>query len=254
MKVKNPLLATSIISVLLGCASNPTVDPNISTEDYCKSMYGKTYNFLLKRKGEAVLNEAVSGVPNDDFGLNGLKYSYKPLIANCEKEGGVLTASDNKFFAGVELPTTLNCSAAQKVLWAVKLNFSNPSKEYLQMNGTNWFYITLSPIVYTGEQVAAEKNAIKNITQNLIKLKEEQEIARENSAAVWRKTLKSGSTVEWSVPNRSFIAIGKVIKIEGEMVFVQFDNLKIGGGFTRFIHIRELYPESGKASSRILEI
>jgi hypothetical protein len=254
MKVKNPLLATSIISVLLGCASNPTVDPNISTEDYCRSMHGKTYNFLLKRKGEMVLNEAVSGVPNDDFGLNGLKYNYKPLISNCEKEGGILTASDNQSFAGVTLPTVLNCSAAQKVLWGVKLNFSNPSKQYLQFNQTNWFYITLSPIFYTGEQLAAEQNAKKNFTEKLIKIKEDQEAARENSAVAWRKTLKSGSTVEWSVPNRSFIAIGKVIKIEGEMVFVQFDNLKIGGGFTRFIHIKELYPESGKASTRILEI
>lgn len=144
MKVKTLIMKVSITSVLYGCANNPTVDPNISTVDWCDQMYGKKFEFLIVRDEKS------------DFGLRELGWAYEPLINNCKREGGALIPSDRRPFSRFVLPTVLNCMSESNLLWSVRLNFSNPGQQ--PGGAPGWFWITLNPVHSTPDQLLAEKN------------------------------------------------------------------------------------------------
>ena len=138
------IVKVSIITVLFGCATNPSVDPNISTAEYCKQLYGKRFDFRLS-------SDEFHWHKGGEFGLHGLEQAYRPLINNCKKDGGTLTPTARKYTNGRHLPTVLNCVSENKVYWSVNLNFSNPVNEHIDWNQTNWFSVTLNPVLIIPE-------------------------------------------------------------------------------------------------------
>jgi len=134
------IINLTFLFLVCGCATNPSVEKNISTSDYCKQMYGKRFDFRLS-------SEEFHWKRGGDFGLHGLERAYEPLKNNCRRDGGTLTPTSKKYISGWHLPTILNCVSENTLYWSVNLNFSNPVNEHIDWNQTNWFSITLNPVL-----------------------------------------------------------------------------------------------------------
>ena len=64
--------------------------------------------------------------------------------------------------------------------------------------------------------------------------------------AAFQASLKAGDRFQWArAPGGGGPYIGMVVRLEGAMAFVQFDNLTIGGQQTRYIPKIELEPFDG---------
>jgi hypothetical protein len=60
--------------------------------------------------------------------------------------------------------------------------------------------------------------------------------------------LKPGDRFQWLRPSSGISgpAVGMVVRVEGSLVFVQLDNLTVGGQQTRYIPMIELEPLDGQ--------
>jgi hypothetical protein len=72
-------VSIGVLTLLTGCASDPSVNNGSSPEEYAKNMFAKGYDFLLKNKGDPVLVSSLSGVPDDKYGIVGLRVAFEPF-------------------------------------------------------------------------------------------------------------------------------------------------------------------------------
>lgn len=255
-KYKLLLSISFLASILTGCASNPTISADGGLEQFAADISGKEYNFLLT---EDPLYDSVSGVPDRSYGLVGLRVALKPLAALCQKEGGRLRSAKKEIFSDIKLPTEFNCTKNDQVIWSLAPGYTRHYQQYLTMNGTTWFFVTLNAKTYNQEEYARKAEAEKERLRQLALEKERLEEA----VRQWRKTIKAGDIVEWPIQRlegpiepkdyREFIAIGRAVEVEDALVLVQFENLKFGDGYTRHVPKQELYPYSGKADKTVLQ-
>jgi biotin carboxyl carrier protein len=69
--------------------------------------------------------------------------------------------------------------------------------------------------------------------------------------AAFQANLKVGDRVKWGQPLRFYDpCVGMVVRLEGGVAFIQFDNLTIGGQPTRYIPKIELGPCDGPPTQR----
>jgi len=64
--------------------------------------------------------------------------------------------------------------------------------------------------------------------------------------AAFQPNLKAGDRFQWArAPGGGGTYVGMVVRLEGAMAFVQFENLTIGGQQTRYLPKVELEPFDG---------
>tara|TARA_B100001105_G_scaffold251748_1_gene242029 strand:+ start:14659 stop:15039 length:381 start_codon:yes stop_codon:yes gene_type:complete len=68
-------------------------------------------------------------------------------------------------------------------------------------------------------------------------------------AARFRIALRAGDQVIWFDQSRSIKGYGMAIRLEGDLVYVQFDNVSFGGTSSRFVRKSELFPPDGTKPS-----
>lgn len=266
-KYKLLLSISFLASILTGCASNPTISADGGLEQFAADISGKEYNFLIS---DPAPYKSISGMPDKTYGLIGLRVALKPLAELCQKEGGRLRSAKREEFSNVKLPTEFNCTKNDQVIWGLAPGYTRHYQQYLTMNRTTWFFVTLNAKTYSQEEYARKARAEWSEARR--KAEEEKERLRqlalekerlEEAARQWRKTIKTGDIVEWPIQRlegpiepkdyRDFIAIGRAVEVEDALVLVQFENLKFGDGYTRHVPKQELYPYSGKADKTVLQ-
>ncbi|WP_067587379.1 hypothetical protein [Endozoicomonas ascidiicola] len=261
MKSAKLILTSMVVALLSGCGSSPSIPEGSTVDDFVRTTQGKTLNLLLKRPEEPILLRSQNGKYDEKYGMIGIGEAFKPAEIYCRNDGGDLIASDKKTYVRFDLPTKLTCKKGDTVLWGLKPNYSNYEIKFLDFNKAYWLYVTLNPKKYTNELYVTEVKANQESQEYMREQYIEQKEAKKQTAIIaeklnneWRKTVASGSTIEWKVPNRYYLASGRAVKIEGNMVLVQFDNLKFNNGFTRYIPLAELLPPSGNANQGLLTL
>ena len=169
------------------------------------------------------------------------------------------------------VPTELDCIRDGRALWAFDPGFFN-GKVNLPGPGGRLF-VTLSPSVLSESEVADRRKSEVTAKAEEARAAEAKrqkdrtaatrqgELARiaqaeaDQRAAEFRRNLKPGDRfLWWAPPGRYITAMGIVIRLEGELAFVQFDNLKISGQTTRYIPWKELRPVEGALPQGRFEI
>ncbi len=71
------------------------------------------------------------------------------------------------------------------------------------------------------------------------------QLVRDDELKRFQKSLKPGDRIQWRTANVPMKGVGMVIRIDGELAFIQFDNLTFSGQPVRYIKKSELEPFDG---------
>ena len=262
------------ILALQGCSSNPSVSAGGTIEEFARRLNGTRYEFdqtgLLRAEG---MHRSRSGLLLTPQQIPaGLTLALAPAQEHCKRGGGApsfekLLASEK----GAQLPQRILCLRDGAPIWALEVQYVDlilrysPSQQPADLEMTLRTQL-LSPdqsaALLKDEQVQAQARdaaaaaqrerqaALERDRQQRIKDQEAE--ARRISAqwparvAAFQASLKAGDRFQWArAPGGGGPYIGMVVRLEGAMAFVQFDNLTIGGQQTRYIPKIELEPFDG---------
>ncbi|RVT47685.1 hypothetical protein [Rubrivivax albus] len=260
-------VALLAILALQGCAINPSVSAGSSIEEFARGLNGKRY--MLDVSGGSSWVPSMSGAPvaPNDF-PKGFVVALAPAEEHCRRGGGTpsFAAIDAPFPRG-RLPVHLLCAREAKTLWLFELQYVDAE---FSSNRTHWIATVLTRTLPT-EQAdvrlreldaraeAADKAAAAQRARQATLEQERQQRARAQEAeaqrlaaewparvAAFQANLKAGDRFQWaSAPGGGGPYVGMVVRIEGVMAFVQFDNLTISGQSTRYLPKGELEPFDG---------
>jgi hypothetical protein len=250
-----PSFNSAFASILIvGCASNPPLVLAPTAAEQVQHIDGKEYNFNLS----GGVARQISGASDPVMGYVGLAYALQPFAELCNSAGGRPFVED-KTLAGPNLvPTRIRCSSGAGTLWQLVIQYDNVRvKRLTNIGESTWLWLTPRIRYQNAEHVeeqrriaVAEKNQARAMAAEMERIEAPRRAreAAELEARVdnFRRTLKSGDLFSWIEPTRRIQAYGTVVRFEGEMVFVQFENLRIGGGNTRYLRRSELLPWDGK--------
>lgn len=263
------------ILALQACSNNPTVQSGGSIEEFARNLNGKQYSLDLRgvrfRSEDSAEPIGAERIPK------GLAIGLAPALDHCKRTGGEPSLVD-VFEAApdgsvkVNLPQRVMCSRNGNPAWVLDLRYVNvrvvtgieetlrtPVWDLRMKLQTQ----LLSPAQYAAqlkdEQAhlqAREKAAAAQKERQAALEQERQQRARAQEAearklvaewparvAAFQANLKVGDRVKWGQPLRFYDpCVGMVVRIEGDVAFIQFDNLTIGGQPTRYIPKIELGP------------
>jgi hypothetical protein len=229
----HPPIIIIFISTLAACAANSQVQSAQSIEDFAQATRGKKYMFSLDSR------LPYYGEPDSLFGYKPLRSGLAQLETLCKRNSGKLVAQPWENIGNVTLPSRLTCRGDVGVLWAFIPGYSNVSST-VASNG-RWTHLTLQPSLWTAAQVIERETLEAVATQELaerINAKQEKDRAR---ISEFRQKLKPGDRFQWRGVEHG-IARGMIIRMEGNMTFVQFDNMTVSGQTTRYVQRSELEP------------
>ncbi len=249
---------TLLAGVLLVACATPAVRPNAgaSVNEYAANLSQQRFGLSLKP------------APGTPRGLaSDFAWVLEPVNQFCSNAGGQLKVARQGSLDRVPVPTELDCVREGRVLWGFVPGAFN-GNVILEGPGGRLF-VTLSPGVLSesdvadrrkselaakaGEALAIEAKRQQDRAENLRQA--ELQAQADQRAAEFRKNLKPGDRFLWWAPPGRYIAgVGIVIRLEGELAFVQFDNLKISGQTTRYIPRKELRPMEGAVPQGKFEI
>ena len=270
------------ILALQACSSNPTVSSGGSIEDFARNLNGKQYSFDLR--GVRFRSEDSAEPVTPQRIPRGLVIGLAPAQDHCKRAGGdpslvdvIEAAPETAVHArpNLNLPQRVLCLRNGNPVWVLDIRYADvrvvtgieetlrtPIWDLRMKLQTQ----LLSPDQYaarlTDEQAqaqarekaaAAQKErqaALERDRQQRIK---DQEAETRRSAAQWparvaafQTNLKVGDRFQWArAPGGGGPYVGMVVRIEGVMAFVQFDNLTISGQSTRYLPKGELEPFDG---------
>jgi hypothetical protein len=221
------------VFTLAACAANSQLQSGQSLEDLTQNIRGKKYMVSPDFKGFHY------GEPDSLFGYKPLRSGLAQLESHCKNCNGKLVAQAWQNIGNATLPSRLTCRSEVGTLWAFIPGYSNVSNTAAS-NG-RWTHFTLQPSLLSAAQ-AAEREMVEAIaTQQLserIDAKREMDMAR---IAEFRQKLKPGDRFQWRGVQLG-IASGMIIRVEGNMTFVQFDNMTVSSQTTRYVQRDELEP------------
>jgi hypothetical protein len=273
-------LLTSL--VLQACSSNPTVSGGGSIEEFARSLNGKLYAFDLR--GVKFRSEMSAEPVTPQRVPKGLAIALAPAQDHCRRAGGdpslvdfIEAAPETAAHArpNLNLPQRVLCLRNGNPVWVLDVRYVDvrvvtgieetlrtPIWDLRMKLQTQ----LLSPDQYAArlkdeqaqaqareKAAAAQKErqaALERDRQQRIK---DQEVEARRIAAQWparvaafQTNLKVGDRFQWArAPGGGGPYVGIVVRIEGVMAFVQFDNLTISGQSTRYLPKGELEPFDG---------
>lgn len=270
------------ILALQACSNNPTVSSGGSIEDFARNLNGKQYSFDLR--GVRFRSEDSAEPVTPQRIPRGLVLGLAPAQDHCKRVGGdpslvdvVEAAPETAAHArpNLNLPQRVLCLRNGNPVWVLDVKYVDvrvvtgieetlrtPIWDLRMKLQTQ----LLSPDQYAArlkdeqaqaqareKAAAAQKErqaALERDRQQRIK---DQEAEARRSAAQWparvaafQTNLKVGDRFQWArAPGGGGPYVGVVVRIEGVMAFVQFDNLTISGQSTRYLPKVELEPFDG---------
>lgn len=268
-------IALLAIVALQGCYLNPHVRGAGSIQEFARDLSGKRYDFVIPNSQAPLQlpNRSAKPVTAQDI-PQGLMVALEPAQALCTKDGGQPSFSDLREADGTrgKLPQRLVCQRGIEPLWALFITYTDV--------GTNRSYggtltMTVHARVPTAEQYAVQLQEEKAKEQAQTEAREKaaaaqrerqaaferdrpqreaqaRQAALEESARVGRfqANLKAGDRFQWvRAPGAGHPIVGMVVRVEGALAFVQFDNLTIAGQQTRYLPKAELEPFDGPTPS-----
>lgn len=270
------------ILALQACSNNPTVSSGGSIEDFARNLNGKQYSFDLR--GVRFRSEDSAEPVTPQRIPRGLVLGLAPAQEHCKRSGGDPSLVDVVEAApeaapnarpNLNLPQRVLCLRNGNPVWALDIRYADvrvvtgieetlrtPIWDLRMKLQTQ----LLSPDQYAArlkdeqaqaqareKAAAAQKErqaALERDRQQRIK---DQEAEARRTAAQWparvaafQTNLKVGDRFQWArPPGGGGPYVGMVVRIEGVMAFVQFDNLTISGQSTRYLPKGELEPFDG---------
>ncbi len=279
---RKALGAVLAASLLQACSSNPTVSAGGSIEEFARSLNGKLYAFDLR--GVKFRSEMSAEPVTPQRMPKGLAIALAPAQEHCKKAGGepslvdfIEAAPETAAHArpNLNLPRRVLCLRSGNPVWVLDIRYVDVKV----ITGTDPTLRTpiwdlsmslqaqlLSPDQYTArlkdEQAQAQAReraaAVQKERQAALE-QERQQRARAQEAearrlaaewparvAAFQANLKVGDRFQWArPPGGGGPFVGMVVRIEGALAFVQFENLTISGQQTRYIPKVELEPFDG---------
>lgn len=256
------ILALLGASILCGCYSSPIVPAGTDIKAYAAGLAGRT---LTLNPGGTGFNRAEGSGWDKAYGYHGLREELRPAETHCRAAGGQLDLTTHADVGGYSLPTLLRCMPGGggdpygKALWYLEL-------QYFQDRAPNrWIrlHITQARVSDEAQWQQARKEAAERrqadaqrreadelrrrqaLEEGKARIAKEQE-ARALAVAAFRSGLKPGDRFRWAIDPPFGYAVGMVVRIEGELVFVQFNNAVMGGSNTRYLKRSELEPWDGR--------
>lgn len=270
------------ILALQACSNNPTVSTGGSIEDFARNLNGKQYSFDLR--GVRFRSEDSAEPVTPHRIPRGLVLGLSPAQDHCKRAGGdpslvdvVEAAPETAAHArpNLNLPQRVLCLRNGNLVWVLDVRYVDvrvvtgieetlrtPIWDLRMKLQTQ----LLNPDQYAArlkeEQAQAqsrEKAAAAQKERQAALEQERQQNARAQEAearklaaerpgrvAAFQANLKAGDRFQWArAPGGGGPYVGMVVRIEGVMAFVQFDNLTISGQSTRYLPKGELEPFDG---------
>jgi hypothetical protein len=273
-----PLLATMAAAVLGGCSMNPKVAGGDSIQEFARNLHARV--FLLEQDGR-VLVPAMSGAPVTLQRIpKGLLVALAPAEAHCASAAGEPQFSQTKEAPNsARVPTRMVCLKQGSPLWVMDLAY--PEMRLVWGEGVpggaplSYLRLQTNAQLMTADEFAAklrdeeaqardrERTAAsqREREQTADRQRREaalrQQAAEQRAAAEWptrvaqfQANLKPGDRFRWkAAPGISGDVVGMVVRVEADLVFVQFDNLTIGAQATRYLPRNQLEPFQGRTPS-----
>ncbi len=266
------------ILTLQACSNNPTVQSGGSIEDFASNLNGKQYSFDLRgvrfRSEDSAEPIGAERIPK------GLAIGLSPALDHCKRADGepsLVSVVEVKphSLVKVNLPKRVLCLRNATPLWALDIQYLDVravSSYDSTLNARLWDLRMglqtqlLSPDQYAArlkdEQAQAQARdraaEVQKERQAALELERQQraraqeaearKLAAERPArvAAFQANVKAGDRFQWArAPGGGGPYVGIVVRIEGVMAFVQFDNLTISGQSTRYLPKVELEPFDG---------
>ena len=263
------------ILALQGCSTNPSVPGGGSIEEFSRALDGKRYEFDLTGQ---ILVPAMSGVLVTAQRIpKGLTVALAPAQERCVRDGGEPSFTELQAAGQAQLPQRILCQLGAVPLWILDLRYGNvttkPVFDETLRKTFSYLGMTVRTQLLSTDQYAARlqeeqaqaqardkaaaaqrerQAALERDRQQRIK---DQEAEAQRIAAQWptrvaefRARLKTGDRFRWASPPSTAWGgpvVGLVIRVEGPLVFVQFENLTISGQQTRYVARDQLEPFEG---------
>lgn len=277
-------VALLAILALQGCSTNPSVPGGASIEEFSRALDGKRYEFDLTGQ---ILVPAMSGILVTAQRIpKGLTVALAPAQERCVRDGGETNFAELQAAGQAQLPQRILCQRGAVPLWVLDIRYGNVTTkpifdETLRKTFT-FLGMTIRTHLLSADQYAARlqeeqaqalarekaaaaqrdrQAALDRDRQQRIK---DQEAEAQRVAAQWparvaefRAHLKAGDRFRWTSPPRAAWGgpfVGLVIRVEGPLAFVQFENLTIGGQQARYVPRDQLAPFDGPTPQGRYEI
>ena len=278
------------IFTLQGCSTNPAVPGGGSIQDFARGHDGQRYSFDLAGRvfTPSMSGELVTGqrIPK------GLLVALAPAQERCARDGGessftdLQTAGRAQFSqiqpaVQAQLPRRMLCLRGDAQLWALEMQYGDVStapvvdptlgtRLYLSMRirmqlvTADQFAARLRNEVAQAQErdkaAAAQRErqpALEQERQQRINDREAEAQRVAARVAEFRARLKAGDRFKWASPPSTAWGgpfVGIVVRVEGALAFVQFENLTIGGQQTRYVARDQLDPFDGPTPQGRYEI
>lgn len=279
LKAHGAILAASLLQA---CSNNPTVSSGGSIEDFARNLNGKQYSFDLR--GVRFRSEDSAEPVTPQRIPRGLVLGLTPAQEHCKRAGGdpslvdvVEAAPETAPHArpNLNLPQRVLCLRNGTPVWALDIRYV----DVRVVTGIEETLRTpiwdlrmklqsqlLSPDQYAArlkdeqaqaqardKAAAAQKERQAVLERDRQQRIKDQEAEARRIAAQWparvaafQTNLKVGDRFQWArPPGGGGPFVGMVVRIEGALAFVQFDNMTISGQQTRYIPKVELEPFDG---------
>ena len=275
-------VALLAILALEGCSTNPAVSGGGSIQEFSRALDGKRYEFDLTGQ---ILVPAMSGVLVTAQRIpKGLTVALAPAQERCVRDGGEPSFAELQAASQAQLPQRILCQRGAVPLWVLDIRYGNVTTKsvfdetlrktfsYLGMTvRTQLLWADQYAARLQEEQAQAQARdkaaaaqrerqaALERDRQQRIK---DQEIEARRIAVQWparvaafQANLKVGDRFQWAKPpGGGGPFVGMVVRVEGTLAFVQFDNLTISGQQTRYVPRVELEPFDGSTPPGRYEI
>lgn len=275
MKTFSRAAGVSLLTILAlqGCSTNPSVSGGGSIEEFSRALDGKRYEFDLTGQ---ILVPSMSGVLVTAQRIpKGLTVALAPAQDRCVQDGGEPSFTELQAVGQAQLPQRILCRRGAVPLWVLDIRYGNvttkPVFDETLRKSFSYLGMTVRTQLLSADQYAArlrEEEALAQERDKAAAVQRERQAALERDrqqrikdqeaearriAAQWparvaafQANLKVGDRFQWArPPGGGGPIVGMVVRIEGALAFVQFDNLTISGQQTRYIPRVELEPFDG---------
>jgi signal transduction histidine kinase len=244
---------------------NPSVPSGGSIEEFSVALNDKRYYFDVRGR---ISTPSLSGERTEPQKVfKGLTIALAPAEDHCKRAGGVPIFAEllQPYWVGT-VPQRILCQRDAVPLWALDIRYLRVTE--LEFEPYLFVGLTLRTELLPPERYAirlkeeqaqaqareaaatAQREAqavLEQERQQRVKeaAAERQRIAAQQAArvATFQANLKPGDRFQWArSPGGGGPFVGMVVRIEGALAFVQFDNLTIAGQQTRYVPKVELEP------------
>lgn len=257
-------ILTTVSLALVACSTNPSIHAGNSIQDFARALKGAQFSFDLS--GQIKVPAMSGALMTPQRVPEGMLKALEPAQQHCKREGGELSFTKLQDAGRANLPARMECRNAQSPIWAVDLTYQQvrtvPGEDAMGRKTLTYLMFTLGSEYLSKQDLTARtlfeqqqdeararadaERREQTARSAVIKAAEEGRRVAEWPArvAAFRASMKSGDRCEWRPANLSVSGplVGLVVRTEGAMAYVQFQNLVIGGQSARYVPKAELVP------------